>query len=80
MTSDDYEIESDIPIPPARWGGGRPKTPVYPFSRMEVGDSFLVPVEKTLLVMHAARGRRKRTHEEYATRQVDGGLRIWRIK
>ena len=37
-----FVLESDIPLPPAAKGGRRDEQ--YPFSKMEVGQSFFVPV------------------------------------
>jgi hypothetical protein len=37
-----FELESGIPLPPAAKGGRRDEQ--YPFSKMEVGQSFFVPV------------------------------------
>jgi len=37
-----FELESGIPLPPAQKGGRREEQ--YPFSKMEVGQSFFVPV------------------------------------
>lgn len=39
-----YEILKDIPMPGRRSVGGRESK--YPFADMEVGDSFIVPVEE----------------------------------
>lgn len=77
------KIESNIPLPPkARSTGARPK---LPFTALAIGDSFLAPttaknakarrrVLSCLMIYHA-----KKTGFRYASRKVDGGIRIWRI-
>lgn len=68
-----YEIEKGIPVFP------RGK---YPFSRMEIGDSFLVPAEdggaKVRKVRSAACEFARRKSVKFTCLSVNGGLRIWR--
>ena len=71
---DMVKIEKGIPIPKkfgtcAKW----------PFEKMEIGDSFLMPE----LAAQQASGRagywaRKMGHK-YTCREVEGGTRVWRI-
>jgi hypothetical protein len=77
------KIEANIPLPPkARSTGTAPK---FPFAALAIGDSFLAPttaknakarrrVLSCLMIYHA-----KKTGFRYASRKVDGGIRIWRI-
>ena len=58
----------------------------YPFSKMEVGDSFLVPLDGSST--HEVQSRlaanggywAKKLGVKFATRAVDEGVRVWRIK
>lgn len=38
------EVQRGVPIPPKRFGRGARPLPAWPFAKMEVGDSFAVPV------------------------------------
>ncbi len=78
-----YRIDKLIPIPKKRKSGiGR--TPIYPFGRMKVGDSFFVPIK------NATSKRIYNTSYQYTTRHggsprfivriVEGGCRCWRIE
>lgn len=63
------EIEKNIPIPTA--------SPKYPFSKMDVGDSFLT-TEKSVrssCVIYS-----KKTGVKFSCYVVDGGVRVWRVK
>lgn len=76
-----YNIEKCIPIPPQGRSPGPPSK--YPWAQMEVGDSFFVPgappkgVAKQL--KSAASQQATRHGRRYATRLVEGGVRVWRI-
>ena len=76
------KIDKGVPIPPKPGMPGAPKK--YPFWDMEVGDSFFVECkpeesrakEKSLY----ACGWRVFGAGALATRSVEGGVRVWRIK
>ena len=71
-----YEVDVSIP-PPVNHRSGRA---VYPFKTMPVGASILVPkgmAEKARIA--AAVHKSRHPGWDYATRSVDGGIRIWRI-
>lgn len=82
------EIEKGVSVPLRRHGrgGGRPRK--YPFDRLAVGDSFMVKPREgwssghlQMVIDSCARGFR-RCHEpsrKFTVRQVDGGVRCWRI-
>ena len=63
---------------------GRPLK--YPFSGMEVGDSFIAADKYTLSisvsVSNSGRQWAKRSGNDwkFATRKVDDGIRVWRTK
>jgi hypothetical protein len=85
-----YEIESDIPFPT------RMKSEGLPFDKLEVGQSFFVPMyEKRMGTVHVATvranmnklGRVYRTSKQTKTVTVEGqepttvaGTRVWRIE
>jgi len=73
-----FKLEKDIPIP-AKQTRKRPS--IYPFNNMEIGESFLVPLNK-LKAARIAVGTYKRRHPDwgYASRTLPEGFRIWRIK
>ena len=64
-----YEIEKATVIPTTK--------KKYPWNDMEVGDSFFVPEADG---KGASPAHRRRYGEEHVTRQVEGGIRIWRTK
>ena len=66
-----FDIRNDVPIPPLKGKG----TTVYPFKKMEVGDSFTGPRGATI----AAAYYKKRHIWDYTSRKLqDGTYRIWR--
>lgn len=80
-------IETSIPIPDLN-----ARKRVYPFAEMKTGDSFLVPVpaepgdtfkvrrkRKQAFVSERIRRCRAASGRKFATRQVDDGVRVWRI-
>jgi hypothetical protein len=68
-----FKIESGIPVPP----GNRAN---YPFAKMKVGDSFLVPgVKNSAAIASSVSYRKNRYGENYVCRTTEGGLRVWRI-
>lgn len=71
-----FEIEKGIAKPE--------NTGLYPLSKMEVGDSFLVPCEKKDNAkirgrLASACIRKSIRDKKFSVRAVDGGLRCWRI-
>jgi hypothetical protein len=76
-----FPVEHGIPIPP-RWEFKRR----YPFRKLHVRDSFFVPCEPQELkdrwnsLASSVRWATIQTGFKFAVRQVDGGLRVWRIQ
>lgn len=72
-----YELEDDVPLPP------KAAQERYPWSQMEVGQSFMVESDDPKKAMERVRGaasNRARKHgETFALRTVEGGVRVWRI-
>lgn len=86
-------IEHGIPIPPA----GRPGNGIrkghesrypMPFSQLEVGDSFFVPIDEDEVEVRVyirykiASGthRHKKAGKSFTSRMCPDGLRVWRVK
>lgn len=71
----EFKIEKGIPVP----GHGAVRSK-YPFDAMLVGESFLVGPPTTLAqVSRAASKAGARMGRKFATRTVEGGVRVWRI-
>lgn len=81
----EFKIEKNVEQPKPQSGRGLK----YPFHKMEVSDSFFIPVaeEKSKVkignsIRAAARNaslRHKNTHR-FSYRKVEGGVRVWRIE
>ncbi len=75
-------IDKHIPLPK--------REPKYPVWRLEVGDSFKVPCDRSRInwtqeCIWGAIGTAKKHHPEtknwkFETHRVEGGVRVWRIK
>jgi hypothetical protein len=76
-------VERGIPLPEKVTGKGRVAGVVYPYEKMEVGDSFLVGSEKKHMI-NVMCTKNKLKGEElgrvYVARKVEGGVRVWRTK
>ena len=74
-----YVIDKNIPIPVAKHGA----KPQYGFSRLEIGDSMLIPYT-TEDEAFKARKAAQRCATYYAwkivTRKLPEGVRIWRVE
>ena len=69
------EIEKGIEKPAAQ---KRDRTK-YPWTTMEVGDSFFVPGGKLKSIKSLVYGRsRKSDGRKFSALSVDGGVRVWR--
>lgn len=70
-----YQIDKDVELPST----GR--SSVYPFSKMEVGDSFLVATDdkrRAASLRACASTYAKKNSVKFTCKQVDGGVRVWR--
>jgi hypothetical protein len=78
----EFKIEKNIPLPAKRSN----LRVVYPFSEMEVGDSFIVgeySKGKMACVLSSANSWSRYWNKNYqftARRTEDDKIRIWRIK
>lgn len=68
-----FKVEKAVQMPPAKTRG------VYPFSRMAVGDSFVVPPEIRYKVYAAARSFGARHGCRFSVRKDGDQVRVWRI-
>jgi hypothetical protein len=64
------KIESGIPMPAK-----------FPFAKMKIGDSFLIPVgvNKSTVSVYANR-HAKKTGTKFTVRKTPDGYRCWRIE
>ena len=82
----EIKIEKNIPIPEGR---GRGRVSKYPFTKMEVGDSFAIKAENP----NATERLRQRLYSAFrqfilrgelkwifVTKILDNEVRVWRIK
>ncbi len=77
-----YKIEKGVPMISTLPHGNRdPNSFMGTLRRMEVGDSFFAEGKTTMAAGAAARVIRQRDggNARYASRTVEGGVRIWRI-
>ena len=68
------EIESGIPVP---------KTVIkskYPFAALKVGDSFLITGKTLTQIRSYASVIGKKLAMKFKVMEVDGGIRVWRVK
>lgn len=72
-----YKIEDNVPAPP-KLVTGRPFK--YPLAILGVGQSFYVPKGDRKTISVCASRVASRLGRTFAVRQVDGGVRAWRIK
>jgi len=76
-----YKVESDVVVPQAKG-----KRNIYPFSILQVGDSFLVEatpesitkIQRKMSAISVMAG--KRHGKKFITRRTDDGVRIFRIE
>lgn len=77
-----YDIEKNVPVSPKIYGGG-PRS-IYPFIKMEIGDSFLVPCGgpdklKTRNRVNSSLRHYIRDGRKFSIRNVQDGVRCWRV-
>ena len=79
----EFVIEDNIPLPPAKRGrfGEKGSGLDGALTRLQVGQSILVPNKSQKHVSASARvcARRMADGRKFATRVVDGGVRVWRV-
>ena len=70
-----FEIEKGVPLIAAH----RTRPEKYPWTKMNVGDSFFVPGVSIQTMVGSATPAGRRHGRKYTTRKVEGGVRVWRI-
>jgi hypothetical protein len=75
-----FDIDDNVSLPPQRTGG----CSKYPFDKMEIGQSFALPVSTGLRAREAAVVYGKRHGMKFTSRTLtEGGekvVRIWRVE
>lgn len=72
MPFEKYIIEKNVPLPNC-------KTIKYPFDKMEINDSFIVPIEEKS-TLHSAIVTARKTGRTFTVKKVDSNtLRCWRL-
>jgi hypothetical protein len=75
-----YEIEKGVPLPP-RIRNREANRSKYPFTRMQVGDSFFVRGRQAMnRIRTAASWAAARHGMKFSCHKMDGGIRVWRTK
>jgi hypothetical protein len=73
-----FKIEDEHAIPAARQHNGRREK--YPWSQMEIGDSFFVEKGEVRKIAGAACHAGRRANKKFVVRVADGGVRAWRYE
>lgn len=69
------EIEKGVPLPSDERG----RAAKYPWAEMEIGDSFFLKDGSSSSISGAASNAGKRLGFKFSTREMDDGVRVWRI-
>lgn len=79
MVSTSYLIERGVPISPSGTGQRPWRRRQVPWRQMEVGDSIFFPYKDRALQMRAHLAATGVKHGiRLISREVDGGVRVWR--
>lgn len=73
----EFTIDKGIPVPKQVGAGRKTK---YLFDAMEVGDSFFIKDTKVKTISRTCGQHGKRLGRKFASRTVDGGVRVWRTE
>lgn len=77
-----FVIERDIPLAKITGTGARTGTreSKYPLGEMDVGDSFLLSEGTVKTASHiVVAGNKRFPDRKFASRTVEGGVRVWRV-
>lgn len=72
-----FTIDKDVPIPTGT------ALDRFPFSKMEIGDSFFVPkddISENTVRAYVSRYSKDRDDVAYKVGVVEGGVRVWRVE
>lgn len=78
-----YSIEKNVAIPTIERPNRKTGAYKYPFAKMEVGDSFFVPINREKELKSVASSSSlygSKLGRKFTTRKVVGGVRVWRIE
>ena len=73
-----FKIENHHVVPASVDGLGRREK--YPWSKMEIGDSFFVEKGELRKIAGAACHAGRRANKKFIARVVEGGVRAWRYE
>lgn len=73
----DISIEHGVPVPEKGKGKPNPTNAVYPFAKMEVGDSFTT---SRPTARHAAYNFGRRHGMKFKSQANGSEIRIWRVE
>lgn len=83
ITQTAYPIDKGVPIPPINKAYKGSTNPVYPWHRMEIGDSFFVGDARTNIVTRMACQTSARFPMKFTCRTLTEngvrGVRVWRV-
>lgn len=71
-------IDKNIPLPVIERPQLVTRNSKYPWTKMEINDSFFVKDVKIKNFSGSAYAAGKRTGHKFAVRSMDGGVRVWR--
>lgn len=71
-------VDKGIPIPAMTRGG--PRHRMYPWASLEIGDSFFVKGRNGKGFSGMAASKGKTLKRKFVCRNVDGGVRVWRVQ
>ncbi len=77
MSTFKFKIERGLVVPPLTRSG---RDSIYPTSKMEVGDSFLIPKEHLTRSKSAGTSYYAKKGWKFKKRMLPDGLRVWRIQ
>ena len=75
----EFKVERGIAMPVI--SNGKKAAVVYPYDKMEVGDSFLVKTDKKHMINTMCTKNKvwgEKLGMKYVARNVEGGVRVWR--
>lgn len=81
----DWIIETGIPVPPAKSQAAeqRDRGKASPIGKaikgLEVGQSLFTDQYPRDTIRRMVDSRQRRNPEKYVTREVDSGIRVWRV-
>ena len=80
-----FIIEKNIPFPVSERKPPKPRESRFPFGQMEVGDSFLVPLENIksknpyMSISQSCYKYSKKSGKKFRARRNGDNFRVWRM-